>query len=160
MGGSKRFRGASEFELSLGRIVDTLRADYPAFFERSPDFDIYDDCIIFELGDSSNTKKTISGKRNYQCALSTLQNFAARTVRDGQVRCRITPVLSCNNNLHVKWTCQGQIFRCVTMYISAISIYSMAPQARLSVSNHIPSYPIDRHVIEFLEIRPPRLRTM
>jgi hypothetical protein len=160
--GANRHGGASEFDLSLGRIVDTLRADYPAFFERSPDFDIYDEFIVFELGlGSSETKKTLRGKRNYRRVLSSLQNFAASTVRDGQVRCHIKPVLSsCNENLRVNWTCQGRFCLLSPLYISAISVYSIAPQARLSVSRSTPSHPIDRHAIEFLEIHPPSLRRM
>lgn len=152
----------SELELSLGKIIDTLRIDYPAWFERSPNLDIYDECVVFELdlGSALNTRprSALRGKRAYCRALLGLQRLAQGTVRDGKVKCSIQHGSPCQYTLRVNWTCNGELaaIRC-PVYISAISVYSVASEASANVPADIPAHRIDRHKIEFLEIHPPSL---
>jgi hypothetical protein len=155
--GAKHPAAVPDLQLSLGKIVDTLNADYPAFFERSPDYDIYDECILFEPRIASLDGRSFSafkGKRAYRRALSTLQLLGKRTVTDGKIKCSIKFGSPCGHNLRVNWTCDGQ-FYCIPMYISAISVYSISPQAP---TTGFLSHRIHRHAIEFLEIHPPSLR--
>jgi len=161
-----RPKGASQYQLSLGKIVDTLQADYPAVFDRSPNFDIYDDCVVFELGSGTafdgRQMSTLQGKRAYCRAILALQGLANRTVREGKVKCSVQQGSTCGYTLRVNWTCHGEIaiWRRQPLYISAISVYSVAPEASLSGNLPFPLHRIDRHKIEFVEIHPPSLRTL
>lgn len=175
--GTGRRPGATDYELSLGKIVDTLTADYRDFFERSPDFDIYDDCVVFELGlggegGEGRPPTALRGKRAYSRALLTLQRLATSTIRDGEVKCSVQHGPPCDelSDLRVNWTCNGHTV-CFPMpvHISAISLYYIAPlsvtqpcatTAPLHVAAPFPSHRIHRHKIEFLEIHPPKLRSM
>jgi len=47
-------KGASEFELNLGKCIDTLNADVPQFAEREMDWDIYDKDV--EMSDPSGPR--------------------------------------------------------------------------------------------------------
>jgi len=160
-----RPKGASEYQISLGKIVDTLQADYPALFDRSPNFDIYDDCVVFELGSgtASDGKQmsALRGKRAYCRALLALQRLAKQTVREGRVKCSVQQGSPCDYSLRVNWTCNGELAAiAMPVYISAISTYSVAPEASLSGNLPFALHRIDRHKIEFLEIHPPSLRTL
>lgn len=164
--GTNQHSGATDYELSLGKIVDTLTADYRAFFERNPDFDIYDDCVVFELGlggedGEARTPTVLKGKRAYRRALLTLQRLTTSTLRDGKVKCSAQHGSICGGDVRVNWTCTGEVaWFPMPVYISAISIYYISPQAHLGVAAPIPSHRIHRHTIEFLEIHPPSLRRL
>lgn len=161
--GSGRPRPNSDLDLSFGKIVDTLQMDYPALFERSPNFDIYDECVVFELDLGSGhdgrklSARPLRGKRAYCRALLALQGLARGTVRDGKVKCSIQHASPSDYTLRVNWTCHGQIAALgYPLYIDAISVYSVASEASASEAT-LPLHRIDRHKIEFLEIHPPSL---
>jgi len=178
--GTGRSPGSSEFELSLGKIVDTLQADYPALFERSPNFDIYDECVVFELdlgnvGNAFEGRKlsALQGKRAYCRALLTLQRLAMKTVQDGKVKCSVQQWTPGDYTLRVNWTCNGMISAINTpLHISAISCYNIGAEAsrhriitpdptiHRSLPTNMPSHQIERHKIEILEIHPPSLRQL
>jgi hypothetical protein len=162
----KQSNGATDFQLSLGKIRDTLHADYPAFFERSPDFDIYDDSITIELNldneDASPRRWGLQGKRKYKRLISGFQNLAATTVREGEIRSSVKYIPACGQTLQVKWTCVGQVaLFTVPVHISAVSNYSIAPRSQDSfdVPTHVLSHLIHHHTVEIVEIHPPSLRT-
>lgn len=153
-----RLKGASDFQLSVGKIVDTLQADYLAWFERSPNFDIYDESIVFEMGLITGRQLSeLQGKRAYCRLILGLQRLATLTVREGKVKCSVQPWSTCDYTLRVNWSCNGQLAY-QPLHISAISAYSVAPKAALSVPAQLPWHLIDRHKIEFLEIHPPSLK--
>lgn len=161
--GGDEYRPPSEFELSLGKIIDTLRSDYVAFFERSPTFDIYDDTVVFALGKPFHGVPELRGKRRYQKALNGLRGIARKFLDDGSVRCSATPYgapYGCD--LKVSWTCEGKMLRTYPIYISAISLYSVTPYAVPTDSASGEAPPLHRvrsHTIEFVEIHPPSLRS-
>jgi len=161
---TERPQGATEFELSVGKIVDTLRADYPALLERSPDFDIYDEGVVFELNLGAafegSPLSALRGKKAYRRALLTVQTIANTAVRDGRVECSVH-VGHHDHTLRVKWSCNGQIIALAQpLYIDAISLYSIAPHASVCEATRVALHRIDRHKIEFLEVHPPSLRDM
>eukprot|EP00747_Dinoflagellata_sp_TGD_P214551 gnl/TRDRNA2_/TRDRNA2_87395_c0_seq1.p1 gnl/TRDRNA2_/TRDRNA2_87395_c0~~gnl/TRDRNA2_/TRDRNA2_87395_c0_seq1.p1 ORF type:complete len:274 (+),score=19.92 gnl/TRDRNA2_/TRDRNA2_87395_c0_seq1:363-1184(+) len=169
-------RRPTDYELSLGHIIDTLRNDYPAFFERSPDWDIYGDSIELELGHPLEAVPRLHGKKSYQYALSALRRMGSRVVRDGNVVCRIKDRTTSidGSALRVHWHCSGHISLLGTLtplYISAISAYKLAPRDTGAVqpvqleqiqgptgSRPLLSHVIHKHTIEFIEIQPPTLR--
>jgi len=157
-----RPRGPSEYELSIGRITDTLRRDYREFFERPPDFDIYDDAVVFALGQPFHGVPELQGKLAYRRALNGLRGLARRTV-EGSVRCTVLDGKPYGHALKVSWTCEGVLLNQCSVCIKAISLYSVSPHAALVGDLTGPTPPlhrVSRHVIEFVEIHPPSLRSM
>jgi len=160
-------RRPTDYELSLGKIVDTLKGDYPAFFERLPNFEIYDDGVVFELGQPFHSVSALRGKRVYRRALGALQRLGSTTLRNGAVRCRIADGSQYGHALRVSWECQGNIvWSDCPIFVSAISLYSVTPQVPslggspvLECSTAL-SHRIHRHTIEFVEIQPPSLRSL
>lgn len=49
------------FNLNVGKVIDTLQADYPYILQRSPDFSIYSDAIVFENGADGVSLRGIAG---------------------------------------------------------------------------------------------------
>jgi len=154
-------RRPTDYELSLGKIVDTLRSDYPAFFERPPDFSIYDEHVVFELGRPFSGVSALRGKRQYRRALSALQHLGSSAVRDGMVACHVADGTPYGHALRVPWTCRGTMaWPHCPIHISAVSLYSLAPQGPGTVGGLGLSHRIHRHAIEFVEIQPPSLRSL
>lgn len=159
-------RRPTDYELSLGKIVDVLQSDYPAFFERLPNFDIYDDNIVLELGRPFHGVEALHGKRKYRGAIAALQRLGSTTLRDGLVRCRIADGGHYGHAVKVAWECHGTCLWSCPVYISAISLYSLTPQVpSLSGEPELKRSPalshrIHRHTIEFVEIQPPSLRSL
>lgn len=163
-----RPQGATDYDLSLGKIRDTLHSDYPAFFERRPNFEIYDERVVFELGQPFHSAAAVRGKSSYSAAIAALQRLARSFVRDGSVECRIYDGSAIGHALKVPWQLHGTLGmlhalneRCARVHISAISLYSIAPQASESL-DHTPllTHRINKHCIEFVEIQPPSLRSL
>lgn len=167
-------RAPSEYDLNLGKIVDILKCDYPAMFERPPNFEIYDESIVFELGQPFHAVSALRGKRAYCRALSALRSLSCGAVRDGRVRCKVADGEPYGHALRVPWTCEGNlIWSGADLYISAVSLYSIRPQmppplnsqnsddfAAAPTALRSLSHRIHRHCIEFVEIHPPSLRSL
>ncbi|CAM9642931.1 unnamed protein product [Chrysoparadoxa australica] len=80
----KRERGPEdEFELNVGRVIDTLQQDYPVIFQENIDFSIYDEDII--LQDPSGVQ--VKGIRNYKRVMATLR-FLRQAVMTRKVETR------------------------------------------------------------------------
>eukprot|EP00927_Polykrikos_kofoidii_P060418 TRINITY_DN55405_c0_g1_i1.p1 TRINITY_DN55405_c0_g1~~TRINITY_DN55405_c0_g1_i1.p1 ORF type:complete len:276 (-),score=13.23 TRINITY_DN55405_c0_g1_i1:100-927(-) len=155
-------RRPSDYELSLGKIVTTLRGDYPAFFERRPDFGIYSENVVLELGKPFENVSPLCGKRAYSRALNAVQRLAKSMVRDGTVTCHISDGEPYGHAVRVYWSCHGELRGlCSPVHVSAVSLYSVAPQA-LSSTGDCPSMPylVSRHVLEFVAMHPPSLRSL
>lgn len=165
-GGSSRApRAPSEYDLSLGKIVDVLKCDYQAMFERPPNFDIYDEEIVFELGRPFHAVSALRGKRRYCRALSAVRQLSCSAVRDGRVWCKVADGQPYGHALRVHWTCEGSLkWSGGSIYIDAISLYSVRaqrpPVESLPTALQPLSHRIHRHCIEFVEIHPPSLRSV
>lgn len=157
-------KGQNDYELSLGKITDTLRSDYPEFFERSPDFNVYDESISLEFGRPLEEPKTLArGKTAYCRAL-----LAARTIGSSSMirNCLISSQV-CDGRpygcaLRVHWTCGGQVWlgKYRDFQISAVSYYSLAPQAPdRSGAYQFLAYRINKHTLDIMEIHPGSLRS-
>lgn len=158
--GSKRDPDDQEYDLCLGKVTDTLRDDYRAFFERGPNFEIYDERVVLEIGDPV-CMKPLRGKLLYTKGLDLLRGLVSRIVADGKVECRIHDKLPPEWALKVVWVCSGQIGLglgpALDFQISANSLYGLARQPADAGQPKM-SYKIDRHRIEFTEIVPWELK--
>mmetsp|Transcript_40076 Transcript_40076/g.87520 ORF Transcript_40076/g.87520 Transcript_40076/m.87520 type:complete len:287 (+) Transcript_40076:334-1194(+) len=159
-------RRATDYELSRGRIVDVLRRDYPDFFERTPDYDIYDDGIVLEVGDPFRAMGSLRGKAKYKKVLTALQSIGRLVVSNGTVTCRVYPWEEHGYALRVPWQCHGCLRilgRREPLHLSAVSVYSLVPQIAFPGSETAGkawlTHKISRHRLDFLEIHPPSLRS-
>lgn len=151
--------------MSLGKIKRTLQSDYLAFFEREPNFDIYDEGIVFELGRPFHAATPLRGMPAYRRALRALRALSQRTMTDGTVRCMISSGEEYGHDLKVAWTCEGTItisrlYLYQPIYISAISLYKVAPRSSPAPRDTWLSHPIKQHSLEFTEMYPPSIRSI
>lgn len=153
-------RGCSEYELSVGKIADTLQKDYPAIFEREPDFGVYKKHVQLELGQPFHVSKVV----DYPRALSSLLRLGNAFVKDGKVSCHVCDGKSYGHALRVYWRCVGVLkFRWIwtPLNISAVSLYSVDRELPCADEDEPRlAYRVSRHVIEFTEINPPTIRSL
>lgn len=149
----------SEFDLCRGKIADILMQDYPAFFERDPEFGIYAQAVSLEVGQPSPTFCRIRGKAGYCTAIRGLRQLVRRAVRNGTVDCSMErgEPYGHERALRVVWTCRGETPILGPVLIKAISIYSLGPEECPEEGHHQLAYRVIRHQIEFLEVIPPGL---
>lgn len=155
---SKRDPEEEVYELSLGKIIDTLRDDYCSIFQRGPNAEIYDERVVLEIGDPV-CMKPLRGKLAYTRGLEVLRNIVTRIVADGKVECHIHDKTAPPEwALKVFWVCSGQIGN-LDFKISANSLYGLVRQPIATAADGpVMAYKIDRHRIEFTEILPWELK--
>mmetsp|Transcript_59794 Transcript_59794/g.142719 ORF Transcript_59794/g.142719 Transcript_59794/m.142719 type:complete len:249 (+) Transcript_59794:370-1116(+) len=148
-----------EYCLSLGKITDVLRSDYPDFFTRAPDFSIYDEALTLQLRKPWDEPKQLAGcLSTYETCLTMIRAFSKKLIHDGLVECQVCDGRPYGFDLRVHWTCQGELrlgYR--SFKISAISLYEMRKQANRADSQQL-AWRIHKHVIDVTEIRPCCLR--
>lgn len=140
-----------EFELNLGKAMDTLRKDYPYMLHKTPDFDIFHEDI--SVVDPSGVQ--LSGLRNYQNSFSFLQTlvrFFYNTSASG-VQSRMVYDFA-RQSIRISWNAilvpkvVGN--RRNALYVDGISIYKMD-----SKSGKIVEHRVERMLINNIPVRPP-----
>lgn len=158
----------SEYALCLGKITDILRSDYPAFFEREFDFDIYADSVTMELGPpfsaEGHTRTALTGKAKYCAAFRLLRKVMCSTMRSGKVECSVQPAGGLGFPLQINWKCHGEVLLGHRQFdIEAKSLYDLAAfvQASTLPCEEPPQlrYLVSRHRLEFTAIRPCSLKS-
>lgn len=155
-------KGQNDYELSRGKIIDTLRRDYPEFFDRSPDFDIYDECVSLEFGRPLETPITLArGKTAYCRAILAARSLGTSMIRNAAISSQVCDGRPYGCELRVHWTCGGQFW--IGGYrdfqISAVSYYSLGSQAPARSRAYQPlAYRINKHTLDITEIHPSSLR--
>ena len=82
----KNSRGPSEYQLNLGKLVDTLRSDYPQLFVAPQDLSLFVDAV--ELHGPSGQR--LSGKGQYTAVLDLLRFSRRVAMQDAELTHRIT----------------------------------------------------------------------
>lgn len=90
-------KGPSEFQLNLGRVIDTLRVDHPRFFSHRPDFSIFSDNVV--LCDPSGEQR-LSGKDAYARMFDALRFIRRGAMQDATLTHRL--VVS-DRTIRVRW---------------------------------------------------------
>jgi len=153
--------GATDLELSIGEISETLRNDYPSMFIPGtvPNFDIYADNITFELGEPFilHSVPKLHGKVKYQHALMALKKLAIAFTADPEVAVRLWPDLPARC-LKVTWRCTGRVML-LPLDIQGVSLYSLGAlgDAAVSASSNSLSHAVVHHKLEFIAVDPPFL---
>merc|ERR1719359_1863867 len=90
-------RGASEYELNRGRVVDALRRDYPNMFTAEPDFSIFREEI--ELHDPTGVR--LRGIGNYKRIFDTLRFLRRTAMQDAELTYRL---VATDGSVRVRWS--------------------------------------------------------
>jgi len=157
-------RTPTEYELSRGKIIDTLQNDYADFFEKEPSFDIYDEAVCLEIGHPPHGVRAVRGKSRYIGFIRGLRRVLRGAVSDGSIECRIRDGAAYGYAIRVHWTCTGHLAIWGTqhpVHVSALSLYAMQDEAASGAipDASVPACRIHQHKIEILDIQPPFLRS-
>ncbi|KAK4535785.1 hypothetical protein CDCA_CDCA06G1810 [Cyanidium caldarium] len=106
-------RRAPDYYANAGKVIETLRADYPCVFERDPDFDIYAPNILLVDRTSGNA---LQGKRAYAAVFWVLRMhgrllFSERTIE-------ITSLFHDDRDgtIYVRWRMCGRLRRWASLF--------------------------------------------
>lgn len=140
-----------EFELNLGRALDTLRKDYPTMLHKTPDFSIYHDEIT--VLDPSGVQLT--GLKNYKNSfgfLQTIVRFFYNTA-ESCVQSRMVYDFA-RQSIRISWNVVlvpkvvGN--RRNALYVDGISIYKMD-----SKSGKIVEHKVEKLLVNNIPVTPP-----
>lgn len=140
-----------EFEINLGRAMDTLRKDYPDMLHQTPDFSIFHDEIY--VVDPSGVQLT--GLKNYKNSFSFLQTlvrFCYNTSESG-VQSRMVYDFA-RQSIRISWNAVlvpkvvGN--RRNALYVDGISMYKLD-----SESGKIIEHKVEQMLINNTPITPP-----
>jgi len=128
-----------QFELGLGKAVDTLRKNYPRLLTEAPDFSIYHDDL--EVVDPSGV--TLRGIPNYEMSFRVVHSVV------GFFYCPESSGLTfklvydwARNNIRVSWNAElipRNLYGGAknTLYVDGISVYDMDRSSGLITHHHI-----------------------
>lgn len=140
-----------EFEMNLGKAMDTLRKDYPTILTKMPDFDIYNEEI--NVVDPSGVQLTgLNSYKNSFSFLQTLVRFFYNTSASG-VQSRMVYDFA-RQSIRISWNAVlvpkmvGN--RRNALYVDGISIYKMD-----SKSGKIIEHRVENMLINDIPITPP-----
>ena len=149
-----------EYRLSLGKITDTLRMDYQDFFQRPPDWSIYDQAVVLQLRKPWLEPKQMAGcKGTYVTMLKAIRKFCNSFIHDATVDCQVCDGRPYGCDLRVHWTCKGQLNYWIgepSVMISAISLYTLKRCS--DTEDKSLAWRVHTHIIDVTEIRPCSLR--
>lgn len=89
--------GPSEFQLNLGRAIDTLRVDHPRLFTHPPDLSIFTEGI--ELHDVSGAK--LRGKAQYERVFGMLRFLRRAAMQHAELTHRLVVH---DHSIRMRWT--------------------------------------------------------
>lgn len=147
------------YRLSLGKITDTLRLDYEEFFDRKPDFSIYDPAVVLQLRKPWSEPKQMAGcKQTYVGIVKAMRTFCKKFLHEGSVECQVCDGRPYGCDLRVHWTCKGHVnwIGETSVMISAISLYTLKHCD--DVDQDELAWRVHSHIIDVTEIRPCSLR--
>ncbi|CAM9428806.1 unnamed protein product [Choristocarpus tenellus] len=122
--GKGRIDGRSEdFEVNLGKVMDTLRQDYPRIFYDPLDFDIYTPDIT--VHDPSGV--ALSGINNYKRLFATLRFFRKMMLTNVSTSFKLSYDWS-RQQVRVKWHFLFETTTQMPRHVDGISVYHINNQ--------------------------------
>ena len=117
-----RRRPPSEYELTVGRVVDTLRSDYPELLSREPDLSIYTEEVMFT--DPSGLR--LRGKDKYRRVFEGLRFLRTTVMRDAEITYRLVVV---DATVRVRWNAKlwvrDMIGHPTLVHVDGVSVYEL-----------------------------------
>jgi len=120
----------SDYELNLGKAIDTLRQDSPRLFLEKPDFSIFSDSV--SLHDPSG--KRLQGVSQYERVFDMLRFLRRTAMQDAELTYRLV----CHDDtIRVRWTAKMQVrdpaFGLTQLnIIDGVSVYEMDSKGKIS----------------------------
>ena len=125
-----RHSGPSEYELNRGRVVDTLRRDYPKLFKEEPDLSIFTEGI--ELHDPTGVR--LRGIKNYKRMFDTLRFLRRTAMQDAEVTYRL---VATDGSVRVRWSAK------IWARDPALGLHSFGGEPALFHLDGISAYDLD-----------------
>jgi len=140
-----------EFEMNLGKAMDTLRKDYPTMLHKTPEFGIFHDDI--SVVDPSGVQ--LSGIQNYKNSFSFLQTIVRFFYNkpESYVQSRMIYDFA-RQSIRISWNAV-LVPKVVgnkknALYVDGISVYKMD-----SKSGKIVEHKVERMLINNIPVTPP-----
>lgn len=140
-----------EFELKLGKAMDTLRKDYPVMLKQKPDFSIYHKDI--SVTDPSGVQ--LSGLTSYKNSFRFLQGIVGLLYNVDRSSIHFRMVYDfARQSIRISWNAElvpkivGN--RRNSLYIDGISVYNVDAD-----SGKIVEHKVERMLINNTPVRPP-----
>ena len=129
----EEYQSASEYDLNVGRLIDTLRHDYPRMLVAEPDLSLFVDEVQLHFVTRSGPAAEgpagvppIRGKQAYRTALKTIRS-AHRMIAAGEAEIGHRMVVS-DRAVRVRWTARLWVRRPLgtgRAIVDGISVYEL-----------------------------------
>lgn len=129
----------SEYELNLGRAIDTLRHDYPRFFSHKPDLSIFHRSV--ELSDPSG--KRLQGVSSYERVFDMLRFLRRTTMSEAEVTYRL---VYHDGSIRVRW-CAKMNLRDPALGLTQLNVIDGVSVYDLDVKGKIRAHRIENIVM-------------
>ncbi|CAM9300223.1 unnamed protein product, partial [Discosporangium mesarthrocarpum] len=117
-----------DFEINLGKVIDTLRRDYPRIFSDPPDFDIYTADVVLR----DPTGVVLTGVKTYKRLFATLRFFRQILMNEVLTKYRVTYDWS-KQQVRFNWNLViGVRGRMKPLYVDGISVYTIDTDGLIS----------------------------
>ena len=152
---NKAFGLENEYQLNLGKAIDTLRRDYPEMLRREPDFSIYTEAISLAASDGKNTLEGLARYTQVFDALRFIRNTTMvhdevgmrLVVSDGTIRVRWHAKLTMNALFTALPTLSRDESGRPVVFVDGVSVYDV----------NTTGY-VYQHVFEDVVVTPPELQ--
>jgi len=152
----KTFGTENEYQLNLGKAIDTLRRDYPHMLHTAPDFTIFTDDI--QLSGAGSSTPSLAGKERYMHLFGALRFLRNTTMVHDEVGARL--VVS-DGTIRVRWHAKLTL----TSAFAALPGLARDKSCRPVVwVDGVSMYEVNgdglvhRHVLEDVVVTPPELQ--
>lgn len=142
---SHRPQGPSEYELGMGRCIDALRSDFPEFFDRELDWQIYTKDV--EIRDPTGVQ--VQGLAAYKQIFTVIRLFRRVMIDDVSVRYRLR--YDCvRQRVIVQWYTEWRARGAKTPgHVSGVSHFHLDHQGRVA------RHEIDKILVNSDPVNPP-----
>ncbi|CAM9702165.1 unnamed protein product, partial [Choristocarpus tenellus] len=134
-----------DFEINLGKVIESLRQDFPLFFLEPPNFDIYTKEIVL----CDPTGVVLTGLNTYKRLFATLRFFKQVLMKDVQSRFRVTYDWS-KQQVRMNWN-MVILFKArqKPVYVDGISVY------QINNSGMVSRHDVETIVVNGKPVEPP-----
>lgn len=128
-----------EFELNLGKAMDTLKKDYPDILTQAPDFSIFDEDL--EVVDPSGV--TIRGIKNYETSFAVVRTITGFFYSTEDSGLTFRTVFDCTrNSIRISWNAvlvPKAVYGGVRnqVHVDGISVYEMDRKTGMIIQHRV-----------------------
>lgn len=128
-----------EFELKLGKAMDTLKKDYPYILTQAPDFSIFDEDL--EVVDPSGV--TIRGIKNYETSFTVVRTITGFFYSTEESGLTFRTVFDCTrNSIRISWNAvlvPKEIYGGLRnqVHVDGISVYEMDRKTGMIIQHRV-----------------------